>query len=253
MHVVFDTKDHEPDRRKVAGPRTCVHCGFRYGTNRSRNSTGVCPDCAEKRRIAPRSRPASCAGCDAELPLKTGRGNYRKWCTEKCRVMTHYKGSGVVPDGVCERCGGVFKRASRRRRFCMDRCWKDARNERCRTVKCTARACVQCGKVFTPKANNNARAVCCSQDCAGKTGKIRRRNIEKAAIEVIDRVEVFERDWWMCSLCGGNIDSSLSYNDPMAPVVDHELPIALGGRHEMGNLRAAHRVCNERKGARVAA
>lgn len=228
--------------------RTCTRCGETFGRNRSKNTTGICPKCLERRRVVP---PTHCR-CGAELRQKIYRGNPRRWCTDKCRLQTTHGPKGV-PDGNCERCRRTFARTTPQQRCCSDRCRKDARNERYRTVKCTARACVQCGKVFTPKANNNARAVCCSQDCAGKTGKIRRRNIEKAAIEVIDRVEVFERDWWMCSLCGGNIDSSLSYNDPMAPVVDHELPIALGGRHEMGNLRAAHRVCNERKGARVAA
>jgi 5-methylcytosine-specific restriction endonuclease McrA len=45
---------------------------------------------------------------------------------------------------------------------------------------------------------------------------------------------VLERDGDVCWLCG----------KPGANSVDHLLPQSLGGGHDPGNLRAAHRWCN---------
>lgn len=54
-----------------------------------------------------------------------------------------------------------------------------------------------------------------------------------------------------CALCGGEIDYSLHYLNPMAYVVDHRVPIARGGEDTIQNIQAAHRTCNESKGAKL--
>ncbi len=41
-----------------------------------------------------------------------------------------------------------------------------------------------------------------------------------------------------CALCGL----------PGADTVDHIVPVSLGGTHELGNLRPAHRKCNSSRG-----
>lgn len=43
-----------------------------------------------------------------------------------------------------------------------------------------------------------------------------------------------------CYLCGGQIDFSLKYPDPMCFVVDHVVPIAKGGSDALANKKAAH-------------
>ncbi|MCL2795845.1 MAG: HNH endonuclease [Microbacteriaceae bacterium] len=53
-----------------------------------------------------------------------------------------------------------------------------------------------------------------------------------------------------CWLCGKPIDYSLPYTDPMAFTADHVQPRALGGKL-ISELRAAHRSCNSRRGARA--
>ena len=52
-----------------------------------------------------------------------------------------------------------------------------------------------------------------------------------------------------CGICGGDIDYSLDYRDPMSFVVDHIVPLAKGGPDELENKQAAHRTCNRAKGA----
>jgi len=54
-----------------------------------------------------------------------------------------------------------------------------------------------------------------------------------------------------CALCGQPIDYDLPHLDPMAYVVDHVVPLALGGLDTLGNKQAAHRTCNRSKGMRV--
>lgn len=56
-----------------------------------------------------------------------------------------------------------------------------------------------------------------------------------------------------CALCKQPIDYTLHYRDPMAYVVDHIIPIARGGDDNVDNIQAAHRLCNETKGAKLEA
>ncbi|MFD4294149.1 HNH endonuclease [Rhodococcus sp. NPDC058532] len=54
-----------------------------------------------------------------------------------------------------------------------------------------------------------------------------------------------------CGLCGSEIDYTLPHLDPGEFVVDHITPLALGGEDTLDNKQAAHRRCNEIKGARA--
>jgi 5-methylcytosine-specific restriction endonuclease McrA len=49
------------------------------------------------------------------------------------------------------------------------------------------------------------------------------------------------RDAYMCHICG--LEG--------ADTADHIIPRSKGGSHDMYNLRAAHRVCNSRKGNHI--
>ncbi|WP_138999467.1 HNH endonuclease [Rhodococcus zopfii] len=60
----------------------------------------------------------------------------------------------------------------------------------------------------------------------------------------------FRRHKPPCHLCGKEIDYTLHYRNPMAFVVDHVVAIARGGSDDINNKAAAHRVCNESKGAK---
>ncbi|MFC4124925.1 HNH endonuclease [Nocardia rhizosphaerae] len=53
-----------------------------------------------------------------------------------------------------------------------------------------------------------------------------------------------------CALCDADIDYNLRSPHPMSFVVDHIIPLALGGTDELDNKQPAHRVCNERKAAK---
>lgn len=53
-----------------------------------------------------------------------------------------------------------------------------------------------------------------------------------------------------CHICGAAIAYELRWPDPMCFVVDHIVPIAKGGKHDLSNAAAAHAACNSKKRAR---
>lgn len=55
-----------------------------------------------------------------------------------------------------------------------------------------------------------------------------------------------------CGICKRPVDKSLKVPDPMAPVVDHIIPVAKGGHpSDMNNLQLAHHMCNIKKKDKV--
>lgn len=56
-----------------------------------------------------------------------------------------------------------------------------------------------------------------------------------------------------CAICGREVDKTLPQNDPLAPEVDEIVPVSRGGSpYDWDNLQLVHRICNEKKGNRMA-
>lgn len=52
----------------------------------------------------------------------------------------------------------------------------------------------------------------------------------------------------VCGICGQPVDKTLKAPNPMAPVIDHKVPINKGGHPSaMSNLQLAHAACNRKK------
>ena len=66
-------------------------------------------------------------------------------------------------------------------------------------------------------------------------------------------VDVFERDDWLCGLCGEPVDKDLAWPDPTSASLDHIIPLSRGGAHTLDNVQLAHLVCNIRKNNQVTA
>jgi 5-methylcytosine-specific restriction endonuclease McrA len=79
---------------------------------------------------------------------------------------------------------------------------------------------------------------------------IRREMLELGAwVEDVPRLEVFERDGWICQLCTEPVDRDLVIPDLLAASLDHVIPLARGGEHSRANAQLAHFLCNSTKGA----
>lgn len=76
---------------------------------------------------------------------------------------------------------------------------------------------------------------------------LRRARRNQATTEKFSVEEIFDRDGWICHLCGEGIDRTITYPDPMSRSLDHIVPLARGGAHSRDNCAASHLLCNMRK------
>ena len=63
------------------------------------------------------------------------------------------------------------------------------------------------------------------------------------------RAFVRRRDGRLCHVCGKPVLDGLPAFDPQQATLDHVVEHAAGGSNDVGNLRLAHRVCNEQRSA----
>jgi hypothetical protein len=87
-----------------------------------------------------------------------------------------------------------------------------------------------------------------------RRGSIKRKRLLAGAVsDNHTRPEVYERDGWVCGICGVAIDPALKWPDPMSASEDHIVPVSLGGDHTLANCRASHLHCNVSRGNRKTA
>jgi 5-methylcytosine-specific restriction endonuclease McrA len=91
------------------------------------------------------------------------------------------------------------------------------------------RACAYCGRPVPVGAIR-----CAEHAIARDNGHARRKRIARG----------FLATQTVCAICG----QPARPNDPLT--IDHVIPVAHGGQTTLANLRAAHRSCNSRRGAR---
>jgi len=58
---------------------------------------------------------------------------------------------------------------------------------------------------------------------------------------------IAERDGWLCQLCGDPVEWDAAVPEPLAPTMDHIIPLSRGGAHHETNVQLAHFICNCRK------
>ena len=260
--------------RSEKGPRPCLHCGRLFEGKRARKY------CPEHRRPADRGpgrrMPAEhvCAWCHRVFTNPSNKGQV--CCSRACRgakqqAETAQRRASVQPASpevgaacdlnwsTCGDCGVDWLNKGRRRRNSVTRCLdcrrgKDrlASQDYYHTVGKARRGhlrhqlvCVICGQPFI---GHGARLVCDSPVCkkaqmraARKRAKVRRRF---EVVEMFDASEIFERDGFRCQICNRALKVGAVVPDPMAPTIDHILPVSKGGQHTRANVRAAHFICN---------
>ena len=71
-------------------------------------------------------------------------------------------------------------------------------------------------------------------------------------VEPVDAYIVLERDGWICQCCGVEAPRHLrGTNHPLAPEIDHVLPLDMDGPHTEENCQCVHRKCNKEKREKV--
>ena len=110
--------------------------------------------------------------------------------------------------------------------------------------------CVECGVVFTRRPTRGQVPKYCGRSCSVAAGY--RRKVERYgefAVSRARRRRLYERDGWVCQICGVGCSRVFSLDDPWSPSLDHVVPRSEGGSDDDDNLRLAHWFCNGLRGA----
>lgn len=118
--------------------------------------------------------------------------------------------------------------------------------------------CSRCGRRL-PKSMFSVSKTALRNVCLDCTKKQREasklvRAARIASGDVGDTIrphQIFERDKWICGICGLSIDRAKKYPDPKSVSIDHRIPLFHGGEHSMANVQAAHLRCNARKARKL--
>jgi 5-methylcytosine-specific restriction endonuclease McrA len=111
-------------------------------------------------------------------------------------------------------------------------------------VEPTARAfsCERCGATSLAGPQHPHKRFC-SRFC--QRNRVDRR---RDPLSTRNRQSVYRKYGYVCYLCETAIDPTRKWPDPLAPTVDHVVPVASGGTSRIANLRPAHWDCNREKG-----
>lgn len=157
--------------------------------------------------------------------------------------------AATFPDKSCAECGDTFTPGRRNQRYCSSECYRRGNARRPKFTP-EERSCLECGKTYVAHRYD---ARFCSQLCRKRAhGRERqnRRRTQQWPQPYADR-DVFERDGWICQLCGDPVDPELSRRVLMGATVDHRVPLSAGGLDVWDNVCLAHRKCNTAKGVKL--
>lgn len=248
-----------PDKRKGV----CQYCHQEFeSVSLGRKPKYCCVQHKEADRHQRRKRKPTgryCLGCGCELSFQAKK--YCRRCVADPGVFI-----GRIQERPCVVCGTVFRPKVDDRICCGEACgkrygaWLNATG----FDKNTVGLCEICGEEFHPRITQPDQRTCGREKCQQRldtvnktvTGKRRDVNARRRAIiagtnaDSIDVMAVFERDAWICQICGHAVDSLLPHPHPFSKSLDHIVPLAAGGGHTWGNVQLAHLSCNIRKGDR---
>ena len=205
-----------------------------------------------------------CSKCKA---LKSKDNFYFKkekinsWCKE-CFRQDHrskYSPSKGQTDDLrkCKHCNKKYKPKMRTESFFCTRKCKDLfrrlDNKRALIESKSERICVGCEKVIPKTARADKKW--CSEECAlnarGHTMNIQRRIRTSEDDQDFKRIEIYERDGWICQLCKKAVNPKLTFPHPACASLDHVIPLSRGGGHKTTNVQLAHLRCNTSRGNKV--
>lgn len=201
---------------------TCKQCGRGFKPKASDRTTFCSRECAfayKRERAKPKAEtvkagPRFCVICGQELSgrqLKTCSRDCAKEYAKQQSKAAYESRKGPGYERVCPECGARFIAAHKARIYCSRRC--------------TTRHGSRVGKhVYRARIRGAQR------------------------YEPVDPIAIFVRDRWRCYICGRKTDKALRGTlDPLAPELEHIIPIARGGTNTYDNVACACRACNHKK------
>ncbi|MGY1710855.1 HNH endonuclease [Geodermatophilus sp. SYSU D00758] len=224
-----------------------------------------------------RERNWQCLHCGTPLPEDAGAR--RRYCDRACNdAHDQNQRNQERPAISCQRCGQAMPGKRRQAKWCSNLCKDRARGDRDRDKRNEAArertrakrdreydarsdlwaVCWRCGDLFLlkrrdthcerPECRRARKALATRLHVAAQ--RVRQAGFG-AAVKTFTLQDVYERDNGHCYLCGlpttGDLDDG---GQAASAVLEHVLPIQLGGAHTLDNVRLAHRQCKTVKGSR---
>jgi len=242
--------------------RRCLTCGLGFLplVERQRFCSRLCG--SRRVRVPSNRGRGECPWCGLSFVKTTARQVH---CSSRCSMASRglvRLSSPVdprrwwvqtIPFASCRHCREVFV-ASRGKVNCpVQMCRLYLLGVHGGTV---VRVC-KCGASETMD-KTSTRAFACA-GCRAETRRVqraaskrRRRARKRGALRApYKAIVIHERDGWVCQLCRKKVRRRAKVPHPLAPVIDHILPLAQGGDDVPSNVQCAHFLCNSLKGDRT--
>ena len=185
-------------------------------------------------------RLVECVVCGTIVQRHVRKGR-RATCSYACRQWLTF-GTGArtdLPAGHWARWYGATSQ------------WSAPAPPATRTIRCEL-----CQEDFVVPYWKATRKAC--DECRAERDREKRRAAKhrrrakkrQAYVADVSPSRIYRRDDWRCHLCGEKVRRNKAAPHPLAPTIDHVIPLAAGGTHEPANCATAHFVCNARKGSR---
>lgn len=205
----------------------------------------------------------TCTVCQKEFERAKKKKDAARCCSRECgfKLLIQERAEKALQRALgkhsfahwraCSFCQSHFLARKDKDLFCSQVC----------ASKKYAKAGVQCVDCGSPRKFYSQRCESCrikhvekvkhseaAKRCK-KQAKARRRAKGKSVISApVSLADVVRAHGNRCHLCGKSVDLS-TINQPRSATMDHLVPLALGGWHDLSNLRPAHHLCNSLKGA----
>jgi 5-methylcytosine-specific restriction endonuclease McrA len=187
----------------------------------------------------------TCAECGQEATVTKTTARY---CSHQCFYDAKYGAERPRDEyaGLTKEEHGARERARTRRRRAERKLAVAAAGAQGAGMWCAGR-CAECGDRFARRCSTKPTAFCSSR-CRQLAAAAHRRALERGVDgRNVSRLAIYERDNWICHICGDPVDRDAKVPELEAPVLDHVIPIARGGPHTEDNLKTAHFYCNSVK------
>ena len=211
--------------------------------------------------------PRSCQHCGVAIERQPHQRDAARFCSRKCSVAARTAAkvrreqmaiaARVALCRDCLVCGTRFSPSSPLVLMCSDVCRR--KRNRDAFLGDAIKRCATCGRELQYRPGHTRHRFC-SRRCrrrgaayqaTKRISKLARKVRERAVkVESVDPIRVFERDGWLCQGCGVQVKAFYRGTwHPLAPELDHIVPLAAGGDHSTANTQTLCRACNAEKGA----
>jgi hypothetical protein len=228
--------------------RVCVDCGVDISARHWRAQR--CELCASERYrqqgAAKRTRTMYDHVCEWCISSFQSRVKHQRFCGNLCSGLASHPGNIEKQCAVCDTSFIISRQYERD--TCSKPCtkWHYKRPDEKPPTQC-----FYCGGLVSRKSIG---ALYCSPRCNTLSNvAIRRARLLNLPTELISCFAIFERDNWICHLCGQAVSPDVPWPDLRSSSLDHIIPVSVPGcpGHVWVNVALAHLGCNMSKNNRV--